>query len=292
MKKEAKWSDWLELTKPRITLLVLATTGPAYLLASSLSERSTPLIGWTLLGTALASGSSSVLNNLADRKRDALMDRTKDRPLASGRISPGAAWVWGLFLGFLGMGILGMMTTPLAALLAGGAILYYWGLYTMWLKRTTPHCTVLGGVAGAIGPLIGWAAATGEIGTPAWALFLLLVIWQPGHFWVFSLLAKEDYKKAGFPMLPVVSGEKTTKRAIVIYGVLFFLGGVTYPLVSGANTGSIYGLAAWIAGGYYLWKTVRFAQQSVTKERALRLFGTSVTTLFLLFGALTFEGIT
>jgi len=289
MKSASLLRDWIGLTKPRISLLVLVTALPAFWLGAG-AFPGWSLLFWTLLGIALASGSSSVLNNVADRRRDAMMARTKDRPLPARRIHPGAALAVGLLLGLAGVAVLAWAAAPLAAWIAAGAIVFYVGVYTLWLKRTTRHCTVVGGVAGGVGPLIGWAAVQGEVGIPAVALFALLVLWQPGHFWALALLATEDYKRAGFPMLPVVAGVERTMRAILAYGVLFFLGGLAIPLAVEGGLGWVYGPTALVVGGLYLWKTIRFTRSALTRRSALRLFGSSVVTLFLLFGALCVEG--
>lgn len=276
--------DAVALTKPRISLLVLVTAWAAMWLASGHSPDG-GLVAWTLLGTALAAGSSSVLNNLADRRHDALMERTKSRALPAGRVSPAFALWWGVALGFAGVGVLAWATTPMAALIAAGGVFFYVGVYTLWLKRTTPLSTAVGGVAGAVGPLIGWAAVTGGVGVAAWVLFILIFLWQPPHFWALALPVAKDYERAGYPLLPVVAGEEATKRQILWWTVALVPASLAPALVSPA-VGPLYLWAALALGTVYLWRTIAFVRGPAARGRALRLFGASVLYLFALFGAL------
>ena len=209
-------SDYLALTKPRITLLVLVTTAAAFWVASKESF-SIALFVITLVGTGLASAAAGVLNCLIDRDVDALMARTQSRPLPAGRVSPRAALLFGVVLTVGSFIVLVVGTNLLAAGLALFAILFYSFIYTLWLKRTSPLCTEVGGIAGALPPVIGWAAATGEIGAPALVLFGILWLWQPPHFWALALGRVEEYRAANLPILPVARSAETTRRRSVIY---------------------------------------------------------------------------
>ncbi len=223
-------TDYLSLTKPRITFLVLITT----LAGLGLAARGLPsfeIVFFTLLGTGLASASASTLNNFLDRELDALMERTRGRPLPAGRLRPSEALALGITLGAGSFVILGVFVHLLSALLALLAILIYTGIYTAWLKRTTPLCTVIGGVAGALPPVIGWTAVTNQIDLGALVLFMILFLWQPPHFWALALLRKDEYSKAGLPMLPVVHGAERTRRQSLFYVLaLLPISLLPYPL--------------------------------------------------------------
>jgi protoheme IX farnesyltransferase len=209
-------SDYLALTKPRITLLVLVTTAAAFWLAAKESF-SFELFVVTLVGTGLASAAAGVLNCLIDRDVDALMARTRGRPLPAGRVPPLSALLFGTALTVSSFTVLAWGANLLAAGLALFAILFYTLIYTSWLKRTSPLCTEVGGIAGALPPVIGWAAATGEIGAPALVLFGILFFWQPPHFWALALGRVEEYRSAGLPVLPVVHGAEATRRRSLLY---------------------------------------------------------------------------
>jgi protoheme IX farnesyltransferase len=209
-------SDYLALTKPRITLLVLVTTAAAFWVASKESF-SIALFVITLVGTGLASAAAGVLNCLIDRDVDALMARTQGRPLPAGRVHPLSALLFGAVLSVGSFVVLAWGTNLLAASLALVAILFYTFIYTRWLKRTSPFCTEVGGIAGALPPVIGWAAATGEIGAPVLVLFGILFFWQPPHFWALALGRTEEYRAANLPILPVVCGADATRRRSLIY---------------------------------------------------------------------------
>lgn len=242
--------DYPELTKPRITLLVLITTLTGMWLASR-GQLPLSLTLFTLLGTGLAVASASTLNNYFDRDIDALMPRTQRRALPAGRVKPASALILGIALGVLSFGVLAILVNLLSAFLALGANLYYVAVYTRYLKRTTPHCTVLGGVSGALPPVIGWAAVTNQISLEALVLFGILFLWQPPHFWALALGRREEYGRAGLPMLPVVRGEVATKRQILLYSVaLVPVSLLPYPL---GLAGSIYaGAAVALGTGFVL----------------------------------------
>ena len=208
--------DYFELTKPRIIVLLLITTLAAMIMAT----RGIPPLGLvlvTLIGGAFAAGSAGALNCVIDRDIDRLMRRTASRPLAVGRIAPAPALVFAATLGILGFAILYRWANPLAAWLSLAGNVYYVLVYTLWLKRTTPLNIVIGGAAGAVPPLVGWAAVTHTIGAPALGLFALIFLWTPPHFWALALMTETDYARANIPMLPNVRGVEHTKVQIFIY---------------------------------------------------------------------------
>ncbi len=272
--------DFVELTKPRITLLVLVTTYTGMWLASG-GILSLELVIFTLLGTGLASASGCVLNMYADRDIDKRMARTRNRALPAGRMEPQLALYFGFFLGITAFAILFFAVNPLTAVLAAGTVFFYVAVYTLWLKRTTPLCTEVGGIAGALPPVIGWAAVTGEIGWPALVLFLIIFIWQPPHFWALALLRANEYRQAGLPMLPVVRGVRVTKTRMLIYTVALLP--VTAAMYWLNLVGFAYLIVALGLGLLYLGLTIDFASKPVTQQGARRLFGFSITYLLVLF---------
>ncbi|HEV7180823.1 MAG TPA: heme o synthase, partial [Candidatus Baltobacteraceae bacterium] len=200
-------SDYYELTKPRIIVLLLVTTAAAMVMAAR-GLPSLALTFWTLLGGALAAGSAGTLNCVYDGDIDRLMRRTRTRPIPMGRISARDATIFGVILGVAAFAILYFLANPLAAWLSLAGNVYYVVIYTMWLKRTTPLNIVIGGAAGSVPPLVGWAAVTHQIGGPALGLFALIFLWTPPHFWSLALMTEIDYAKAKIPMLPNVRGEE------------------------------------------------------------------------------------
>ena len=272
--------DFVELTKPRITLLVLVTTYTGMWLASG-GILSLELVIFTLLGTGLASASGCVLNMYADRDIDKRMARTRNRALPAGRMEPQLALYFGFFLGITAFAILFFAVNPLTAVLAAGTVFFYVAVYTLWLKRTTPLCTEVGGIAGALPPVIGWAAVTGEIGWPALVLFLIIFIWQPPHFWALALLRANEYRQAGLPMLPVVRGVRVTKTRMLIYTVALLP--VTAAMYWLNLVGFAYLIVALGLGLLYLGLTIDFASKPVKQQGARRLFGFSITYLLVLF---------
>lgn len=208
--------DYLALTKPNVMSLLLFTTLTAMMIAVG-GWPSPVLIFWTLLGGALASASSGAINMYLDRDIDALMTRTKKRPIPSGRVQPQHALIFGIVLGAVAFGELALTVNLLAAALSTAGILYYVFIYTMWLKRVTPQNIVIGGAAGAIPPLVGWAAVTDHLGITAILLFAIVFVWTPPHFWALALMKKDEYARVGIPMLPSVRGDAETKKQILIY---------------------------------------------------------------------------
>src|SRR5574338_182739 len=215
-------SAYLGLMKPHVTVLLLGTTLAAMAVAGM---PSLPVVLATLLGGALAAGSANALNCYWDRDIDQVMSRTRSRALPSHKVGEKQALVFGLSLGIASFLLLSLVVNLLAALLALSAILFYVGVYTMWLKRTTPQNIVIGGAAGAVPVLVGWAAATGNLTLPALYLFLVVFLWTPPHFWALALLIRKNYEAAKVPMLPVVRGERETVRQILWYSLV--LVGVT-----------------------------------------------------------------
>ncbi len=200
--------DLFELTKPKVQSLLLLTTVTSMYVAGSPSLQ---LVLLTVLGGAMSAGGAGAVNHWYDRDIDIQMGRTANRPIPSGRLAPWAALAWGLFLAAGSVLLLGLAVNWLASGLAFAGFVWYVGIYTLWLKRRTPQNIVIGGAAGAFPPMVGWAAVTGEISATAVALFAIVFLWTPPHFWALSLLMKEEYARVGVPMLPVVRGEDTTR---------------------------------------------------------------------------------
>ena len=236
--------DYLTLTKPRIMSLLLLT-GAAGMFVGAQGAPPLDLFVLTMIGLALACGGASALNHLLDRDIDALMgSRTEQRPVASGRVSPGQALEFGLVLSAVSFALLASTVNLLTAALALVGNAFYVLVYTRWLKRSTPQNIVIGGAAGAVPPLVGYAAATGSLALPALWLFLIVFLWTPPHFWALALMIKRAYAAAGVPMLPVVRGDSETARQIVIYSVAL----VAFTLVVGYWLGPVYTAAAAVLG--------------------------------------------
>lgn len=271
-------SDYYELSKPRIISLLLVTTAAAMLMA----QRGIPplhLVCWTLLGGALAAASAGAFNCIYDGDIDGLMKRTRSRPIPTGRISIRNATFFAVAIGVLSFAMLFLMVNPLAAALSLTGNAYYVIIYTIWLKRTTPLNIVIGGAAGAIPPLVGWAAVTGAIGAPALGLFALIFLWTPPHFWSLALMTEIDYDKANIPMLPNVAGVKRTKIEILIYSIILVLGSLAlYPL---HIMGALYFGAAAVLGGIFLLDAVATLNDG-GKTWARQLFKYSLVYLALM----------
>src|SRR5271154_6225041 len=212
-------SDYTELTKPKVQSLLLLTTIATMYVAG---DPSPLLVALTCLGGYLSAGGAGAVNHWFDRDIDARMARTATRPIPSGRISPRAALLFGCALAALSLLELSLTVNPLAAALSFSGFLGYVFVYTVWLKRRTPQNIVIGGAAGAVPPLVGWAAVTGSVSGTAVLLFFVVFFWTPPHFWALSLLMKDDYEKVGVPMLPVVRGETETRRQILLYSALLY----------------------------------------------------------------------
>lgn len=281
---------YVSLTKPRIVELLLVTTVPAMLLA----ERGVPslwLILATVVGGTLAAASANVLNCWYDRDIDPLMRRTRSRPLVTGRISPRGALTFGLTLGTVAVALMALTTNLLATALTFAAIIYYAVIYTMWLKRTTPHNTVLGGACGAAPVLIGWAAVTGTLSLSAWLLFAVMFFWQPPHFWALAMKFKDDYAAASIPMLPVVASARRVALESVVYTVLTVAASLAlWPV---ANLSWVYGVPAVVAGAIFTREAVRFYLQTRAggELKTMRLFHWSLTYVTVLFVAVAVDAL-
>ena len=275
------------LTKPRIIELLLVTTVPTMFIAA----RGVPspwLMAATLFGGALSAASANVLNCYLDRDIDALMRRTARRPLPAHRVDPADALRFGLVLGVAGFVWLWATVNLLSAALATAAILFYVFVYTLGLKRRSTQNIVIGGAAGAVPVLVGWAAVTGRVGLPALVLFAIIFYWTPPHFWALSLRYKDDYAAAGVPMLPVVRGARETSTQILYYTVL--LVAVTLLLYPAGRMGALYLAAAVALGGAFIWRALEL-RRDLTGRRAIRLFSFSNTYLALLFCAMALDAV-
>jgi len=240
-----------------------------------------------LVGLALACGGASALNHVLDRDIDKLMGkRTRSRPVATGRIAPERALEFGLALSAFSFVLLGSLTNILTAVLALVGNLFYVLVYTRWLKRSTPQNIVIGGAAGAVPPLVGWAAATGDLTLPALALFAIVFFWTPPHFWALALLIRRDYEAARIPMLPVVRGERETVKQILVY-TLVLIAVTLVPFAIGLS-GVPYLAAALVLGGIFLWLALRLRSDLVPRQAAV-LFHYSLAYLALLFVALAVD---
>ena len=273
-------SDYVELTKPKVQSLLLLTTIATMYVAG---DPSPVLVALTCLGGYLSAGGAGAVNHWFDRDIDARMTRTASRPVPAGRISPRAALAFGLTLAGLSLLELSLTVNPLAAGLSFGGFLGYVFVYTVWLKRRTPQNIVIGGAAGAVPPLVGWAAVTGSVSGTAVLLFFIVFFWTPPHFWALSLLMKDDYAKVGVPMLPVVRGETETRRQILLYSVLLYA--VTQLPFCAGGFGAIYLLASVVLGVGFVAGAVRLYRRA-DRRSALRLYLYSLAYLALLFCAM------
>jgi heme o synthase len=273
-------ADYVTLTKPRVQLLLLLTTVTTMYVAG---DPSLGLVLLTCLGGSLSAGGAGAVNHFYDRDIDAQMARTASRPVPAGRVRPGAALAYGVVLQVLSFLLLSTAVNLLAAFLALAGFLGYVLVYTMWLKRSTPQNIVIGGAAGAVPPLVGWAAVTGHVDPTAWYLFAIVFYWTPPHFWALSLLMKKEYERVGVPMMPVVHGEAETRRQIVLYTCLLVVL-TMLPVVFGFF-GAIYALAALGLGGWFLVLAVRL-QRRADRQSALRTYLYSLAYLAVLFGAM------
>jgi protoheme IX farnesyltransferase len=280
--------DYATLTKPRVMTLLLLT-GACGMFVGARGMPPAGDLAAMLAGLALACGGASALNHVLDRDIDALMgSRTRARPVTAGRVPAAYALEFGLALSALSFVLLAGLVNALTAALALVGNLFYVLVYTRWLKRTTPQNIVIGGAAGAVPPLVGWAAATGNLTLPALFLFLIVFFWTPPHFWALALLIKRDYAAAGIPMLPVVRGERETVRQILLYSVV--LVAVTVVPFAWGTLGLVYLVAALALGGGFVWLALRLARRT-TPRRAALLFHSSLLYLALLFVAAALDPI-
>jgi heme o synthase len=276
---------YVALTKPRIIELLLVTTMPTMVVAN----RGLPS-GWlvlaTLVGGSLAAGGANAVNMYLDRDIDRLMGRTKGRPLVTGAVEPAPALAFAIALEVAAFAELWLLVNPLSAVLAVSATLFYVFVYTLWLKRSTANNIVIGGAAGAVPVLVGWAAVTGSLGLAPLVLFAIIFYWTPPHFWALAIRYRDDYAAADVPMLPVVRTLPETARQIVIYTVVLWL--VTLAFYPVGHMGDIYLAAALLLGGLFTYKAVQLLRQA-TPQRAMQLFGWSISYLTLLFGAMAVD---
>jgi protoheme IX farnesyltransferase len=277
--------DYVALTKPRIISLLLLTTVATMFVADPAGP-SLVTIAWTMLGGYLAAGGAGAINHYLDRDRDARMARTRGRPLVAGRIEPLHGLAFGVVLGIAAVVQLAITVNPLAALLAAAGLLGYVLVYTMWLKPLTPQNIVIGGAAGAVPPLVGWAAASGGLTLEALWPFAIVFLWTPPHFWALALLIKDDYARTGVPMLPVVAGDAATRRQILGYSVgLVAL--TLLPWLTGLF-GSIYMASALVLGAGFA-GLAGFLAARPSRRAALRVYLGSLAYLALLFCAMAVD---
>jgi protoheme IX farnesyltransferase len=284
----APWRDYVTLTKPRIMSLLLLTGGAgAFVGASGVPNLGVFVV--TMVGLALACGGASALNHYLDRDIDKLMgERTEQRPVASGRMLPDRALEFGLALSAFSFVLLDSLVNLPTALLALAGNLFYVLVYTRWLKRSTPQNIVIGGAAGAVPPLVGYASASGHLGWGALVMFAVVFVWTPPHFWALALMIKEHYARAGVPMLPVAKGDRETARQIVRYTVV--LVAVTLAPVAFGVFGVVYGLSAAVLGAVFAWYALEL-RRTMERVAAVRLFHFSLLYLALLFAAMAVDSV-
>jgi heme o synthase len=276
-------SDYFELTKPRVQLLLLLTTVTTMYVAG---DPPLWLVAVTVLGGYLSAGGAGAVNHWWDRDIDAAMKRTASRPVPSGRVSARAALTFGLVLQVLSFAVLAGVVNLLSALLALAGFLWYTLVYTMWLKRRTPQNIVIGGAAGAVPPLVGWAAVTGGLDPVAPYLFAIVFFWTPPHFWALSLLMKDEYAAVHVPMMPVVHGEAETRRQVLLYAVLLMA--LTLLPVAFGFFGVVYAICAAALGGAFVVRAYDLYRQA-DRSSALRAYLFSLLYLALLFGAMVLD---
>jgi heme o synthase len=276
-------ADYVELTKPKVQSLLLLTTVCTMEIAG---DPSVGLIALTVVGGYLSAGGAGAVNHYFDRDIDGMMPRTANRPVPSGRVAPRAALIYGIVLALASFVLLTSTVNLLAASLAFSGFLGYVFVYTIWLKRRTPQNIVVGGAAGAIPPLVGWAAVTGELAGMPIYLFAIVFFWTPPHFWALSLLMKDEYARVGVPMLPVVRGEKETRKQILLYSILLYA--VTQLPFCAGGLGTIYLVSSFVLGGLFIAGAVVLYRRA-DRRSALRLYLFSLAYLALLFGAMVLD---
>jgi heme o synthase len=275
--------DYVELTKPKVQSLLLLTTVTTMYVAG---DPSPLLVALTCLGGYLSAGGAGAINHWFDRDIDLQMARTADRPVPSGRVSPRAALIFGCTLAALSLLELSVAVNPLAAGLSFTGFLGYVFIYTVWLKRRTPQNIVIGGAAGAVPPLVGWAAVTGSLSGTAVILFFIVFFWTPPHFWALSLLMKDEYAKVNVPMLPVVRGEPETRRQILLYSVLLYA--VTQLPFCAGGFGDLYLVASLTLGLAFIYGAIRLYRRA-DRRSALALYLFSLLYLALLFSSMVLD---
>ncbi|NJK35824.1 MAG: protoheme IX farnesyltransferase [Oscillatoriales cyanobacterium SM2_2_1] len=285
----ATLQDYLQLTKPRIIVLLLITTVGAMWLAAK-GQLSLSLLGITTLGGALSAGAANTFNCIYDRDIDAQMERTAWRPIPAGRVGVRAALLFATVLAIAAFGILLWGANLLAASLAMAGIATYVGVYTFWLKRSSRQNIVIGGAAGAIPPLVGWAAVTGELSWAAWVLFAIIFFWTPPHFWALAMMIREDYAKVGVPMMPVVVGDRQTAIQIFAYTILLLP--ITILLVYPLHAlGWVYLAAALCLWGGFIYQAWQLLQRSEDRQVARSVFKYSILYLGLICLAIAIDSL-
>jgi protoheme IX farnesyltransferase len=281
----ARVGAYVALTKPRIIELLLVTTVPTMIVA----ERGLPSV-WlmvaTVVGGTLAAGGANAINMYVDRDIDAIMDRTRSRPLVTGAVTPTAALIFALAIEAAAFGWLWVFVNLLSAVLALAACLFYVFVYTLWLKRTSTQNIVIGGAAGAVPVLIGWSAVTNSVAWPPIVLFAVIFFWTPPHVWALAVRYKDDYAAVDVPMLPAVASMRYTSERIVAYSVVVVA--LTLVFIPVGSMGWIYSVAAVLLGALFLWHALRVLRTG-SEARAMGLFHYSITYLVLLFGAMAID---
>ena len=279
--------DYVTLTKPKIISLLLVTAAGGMFLAAQ-GVPSLTMLAWVWIGGALASGGANAINHQLDRDIDREMHRTQSRPVAGERVDPRYALAFGIGLNVAAFVLLATLVNVLAAGLTLLATLVYVFVYTLWLKRTTPNNIVIGGAAGAIPPMVGWAAVTGTVDLPAVFLFAIVFFWTPPHFWALSLLIEKDYARAGVPMLPVVSSRQQTTLHIFLYSIA--LTGLTLMFGLLPDVGTIYVVSAAVLGAPFIWLALRLWRRDA-RGRAKVTYLYSLAYLALLFVAVMVDAV-
>ncbi len=281
--------SYYQLTKPRIIPLLLITTAAAMWLASD-GATDPVLFLITVIGGMFAAASAQAMNCIYDRDIDYAMERTRSRPIPAGKIRPIHAWIFAAVLATLSFTILTVFANLLAAIFAMAGIVFYMVIYTHLLKRHTPQNIVIGGAAGAIPVLVGWAAVTNSLSVEAWVLFAIVFVWTPPHFWALSLMIKDDYAKVGVPMLPVIVGDAATAKQIWIYTLLLIPTTLLliYPL---ASVGFVYGIAAVYLGAVFVYKAWQLLKAPTEKVVAKGLFKYSILYMMLLCTAIVIDSL-
>ena len=279
--------DYVTLTKPKIISLLLVTAAGGMFLAAQ-GVPSLTMLAWVWIGGALASGGANAINHQLDRDIDREMHRTQSRPVAGERVDPRYALAFGIGLNVAAFVLLATLVNVLAAGLTLLATLVYVFVYTLWLKRTTPNNIVIGGAAGAIPPMVGWAAVTGTVDLPAVFLFAIVFFWTPPHFWALSLLIEKDYARAGVPMLPVVSSRQQTTLHIFLYSIA--LTGLTLMFGLLPDVGTIYVVSAAVLGAPFIWLALRLWRVDA-RGRAKVTYLYSLAYLTLLFVAVMVDAV-
>ena len=287
MTSTANWRDYWALTKPGVVALLMVTAVAGMFLATEPAGMVPwPILLPAVLGMALAMMSSAVINQIMDQKIDAVMARTEQRPIVTGRLDTRRAVIFAVLLAALSMAVLYWLVNPLTAFLTLFGFIGYAFIYTLYLKRATPQNIVIGGLAGAIPPLLGWTAVTGEAHPYAWLLVLIIFVWTPPHFWALAIHRRDEYARAGIPMLPVTHGIPFTRQSVLYYTILLFATSLL-PYLTGMS-GLIYLAVALLLGGGFLLHAVRL-RFSDDPRLPMKTFGYSITYLFVLFAALLLD---